>query len=42
MLTFDETVQISEEYLAMQGIGLMDSVFFDIETTGFRAGSSHL
>lgn len=42
MLCFDETVHICEDYLAMQGIGLMDSVFFDIETTGFRAGSSHL
>lgn len=42
MLTFDETVQFSEEYLAAQGISLMESVFFDIETTGFRAGSSHL
>ena len=42
MLCFDETVHVCEEYLAMQGIGLMDSVFFDIETTGFRAASSHL
>ena len=42
MLCFDETVHINEEYLVMQGIGLMDSVFFDIETTGFKAASSHL
>lgn len=33
---------VSEEYLILRGLNPSDCLFFDIETTGFRAASSHL
>lgn len=42
MIINETTVTYSEQYLLSRGISPDSSVFFDIETTGFKAGYSHL
>lgn len=42
MITNRKNINFSEEYLISQHINPADCIFFDIETTGFRAGTSHL
>ena len=42
MITNKTTVTYSEQYLLSRGISPETSIFFDIETTGFKAGYSHL
>lgn len=42
MIINETTVTYSEQYLLSLGISPDSSVFFDIETTGFKAGYSHL
>ncbi len=42
MITFTCAASMPDERLALMGLDPQDSVFFDIETTGFRASSSHL
>lgn len=42
MITNETTIIYSEQYLLSRGISPESSAFFDIETTGFKAGYSHL
>ena len=42
MIINETTVTYSEQYLLSRGISPDSSAFFDIETTGFKAGYSHL
>lgn len=42
MITNEITITYSEQYLPSRGINPSSSTFFDTETTGFKAGYSHL
>ena len=42
MITHTYEICVTEEYLSSRGLDPSGCAFFDIETTGFRAASSHL
>ncbi|MDO4475904.1 MAG: ribonuclease H-like domain-containing protein [Lachnospiraceae bacterium] len=42
MLTQEHSYHFTTDYLCSRGLDPADCLFFDIETTGFRASSSHL
>lgn len=42
MITHTYEISVTEQYLFSRGLNPENCIFFDIETTGFRAASSHL